>query len=238
MTTAVFTDPARSSRAAASEWLSPVMVGDDARRAVAQLYVGRLHVDHQVSVDITEANHCARREHVEDELGRGAGLHARRAGYDFRSCCGRDGEFRGLGNCGFRYATEADGESAQFACVADAAKDVRRAAARGDSHQNVFGRRSHAARDRGDPAIRRPQHARRIGAERRLRRQSGPAPSRAACCRLGDTRMHRGRRDGRRYRLPGKRGGRRDRGVSRWLQWPRAIRGNSRSTAARASASA
>ena len=47
-----------------------------------ELVVRRAQIDHQVAERLAEPDHRARRDHVEHELGRGAGLHARRAGDD------------------------------------------------------------------------------------------------------------------------------------------------------------
>ena len=58
---------------------------DDPGRAVAQLLVGHADVDHQVPVGLAEPDHRQRREHVQHELLRGAGLQARRAGDELRA---------------------------------------------------------------------------------------------------------------------------------------------------------
>ena len=49
---------------------------DDALGAVDELGVGGLEVDHEVAVDGSGFDHDAGGEHVEDEFGGGAGLHA------------------------------------------------------------------------------------------------------------------------------------------------------------------
>src|ERR1017187_2903091 len=46
--------------------------GDDANGPLAQLRVGRLHVHHQVAVDVSQPYHDRGAEHVQHELGGGA----------------------------------------------------------------------------------------------------------------------------------------------------------------------
>ena len=72
--------------------------GDDALGAVDQLGVGGLHVDHEVAVDGSGLDHDAGGEHVEDELGCGAGFHACAAGEDLGAGNGGDGDVGGCGH--------------------------------------------------------------------------------------------------------------------------------------------
>ena len=72
--------PASSSAAAACVARRARGLLDDPRRAVAQLLVGHADVDHQVAVGLAEPDHRQRREHVQHELLRRAGLQPRRAG--------------------------------------------------------------------------------------------------------------------------------------------------------------
>jgi len=58
---------------------------DDPLGAVAKFGVGGAEIDHQVAVHLSDADHGGRRERVEDQLGRRAGLHAGRAGDDLRA---------------------------------------------------------------------------------------------------------------------------------------------------------
>ena len=78
MAIATLTLPASiSSRVAVKRSISAVGGGhDDAVGAVDELVVGRFDVDHEVAVDGAGADHDAGGEHVQDQLGGGAGLHA------------------------------------------------------------------------------------------------------------------------------------------------------------------
>ena len=57
--------------------IAPGQFTNHARRSIAQFHVGGFDVDHQVAHDFAQANHGKGGEHVEDELGGGAGLEAR-----------------------------------------------------------------------------------------------------------------------------------------------------------------
>ena len=65
---------------------------NDAAGAIAQLVGIDLHVDHQVAVGLAGEDHRRRGQHVEDELGGGAGLETRRAGNHLRAHRRRDGQ--------------------------------------------------------------------------------------------------------------------------------------------------
>ncbi len=63
---------------------------DDALGSVDKFGVGGLDVDHEVAVDGSGFDHDAGGEHVEDELGGGAGFEASAAGEDFGASDGGD----------------------------------------------------------------------------------------------------------------------------------------------------
>ena len=69
--------PAAASNSAARAPGNAGCLRDDAARAVGQLGVGGLDVDHQVAVNVAHTDERPRGEHVEDQFLRGAGLHAR-----------------------------------------------------------------------------------------------------------------------------------------------------------------
>ena len=73
---------------------------DDALGAVDELGVGGLDVDHEVAEDGSLADHDGGGDHVEDELGGGAGFHAGAAGEDLGAGGEFDGELGGLGRAG------------------------------------------------------------------------------------------------------------------------------------------
>ena len=87
---------------------------DDALGAVDQLGVGGLHVDHEVAVDGSGFDHDSGGEHVEDELGCGAGFHASAAGDDFGAGERGDGDVGDCGHGGVGDAGECDGEGAEW----------------------------------------------------------------------------------------------------------------------------
>lgn len=118
--------------------LDVASVGDDALRAVDELFVLGLHVDHEVPVYVAELNHGSGTEHVEDELGGGAGLHAGGAGKHFGAGQNFDGYVDARGEFGVRTATEAEGGGTEFAGFVDSTEDVRRAATGGDADERVF----------------------------------------------------------------------------------------------------
>jgi len=95
------------------------------------------HVDHEIAEGRAGAHHDAGGEHVEDELGGGASLHAGAAGEDFRAGGGGDGDVCSESQGGVGNAAEADGESAEIFGVVDGTEDVGRAAAGGDSYEGV-----------------------------------------------------------------------------------------------------
>ncbi len=111
--------------------------GHDAAGAGAQLLVGGAHVDHEVPVGLAQADHGDRRDEVEDEFLRGAGLEAGGAGEQFGSdddldaVVGRGGE-RGAGVAG-----QADGERPAGAGGLDGADRVRGPAGGGDADDGV-----------------------------------------------------------------------------------------------------
>ena len=137
-TTAVFNSPPqRASCCSASASDRPVSSATIRRVRTTSFGVRRLQIDHQVAVRLAEQHHRAGREHVEHELGRGAGLEARRAADDFRPDDGRDHQVGRVGKCRAVVAGQADGEGADLAGVLQAADDIRRSPAGGDADQHV-----------------------------------------------------------------------------------------------------
>lgn len=111
--------------------------GDDAVGAVDELGVGGLEVDHEVAEDGAGADHDGGGEHVEDELGGGAGFEARGAGEDLGAGDGGDGEVGDGGHLRVRNAGEGDGEGADLFGALEGAEDVGSAAAGGDADDRV-----------------------------------------------------------------------------------------------------
>ena len=111
---------------------------DDALGAVDELGVGGLDVDHEVAVDGSGFDHDSGGEHVEDELGCGAGFHAGAAGDDFRAGERGDGDVGECGHRGVGDAGEGDGEGAECFGVGEGSEDVRGAAAGGDAYECVL----------------------------------------------------------------------------------------------------
>ena len=82
---ALTSPPAASSADAAASVEAPGGGDDDSSGSIAQLDVGRPHVDHQVAERLAEADHRDGRDDVEHDLLGGAGLQPGRAGDDLRS---------------------------------------------------------------------------------------------------------------------------------------------------------
>ena len=110
---------------------------EDGNRTVDQLLVLGRYVDHQISVDVAEACHGARRDYVEDHLVGCSSLHAGRAGENFGADLGDDGEMCGAFEWGVAVAGEGDGSGAVMAGIGDGGKSERRASAGGDTDDNV-----------------------------------------------------------------------------------------------------
>ena len=186
--------PVRSSAACAAASSTPVsarMMRIDAR---VQLGVAGPHVGHAVACHIAQPDHRHRRQHVQHELLRGAGLHARRAREHFRSDDGDDGDVDGAGDFRIGRAGHGDGERAERARVLDRADRVGRASRRGDADDGI---------ERGDVALleiaacpRRDRlpTLRRPCSTPRSRRRSVPAPAPATPRTSADTPTHRARR--------------------------------------------
>ena len=86
ITIAVRTSPwARAHRVSRDLALDAEHLHHDAFAAITQLGVGGLQVDHEVAVRLPDANHRAGGQHVEHQLGRGAGLESRRTGHQLRT---------------------------------------------------------------------------------------------------------------------------------------------------------
>ena len=92
MTMAVFTLPDFSRRFGGGGLVDACGGHDDALGSVDEFGVGGLEVDHEVAVDGSGFDHDAGGEHVEDELGGGAGFEARAAGEDFGAGDRGDGD--------------------------------------------------------------------------------------------------------------------------------------------------
>ena len=139
MTMAARTLPPASSNSPARVVADPGGVDDDAPGAVHQLLITRLHVHHQVAVDITQPDERSGREHVEDQFLRGAGLHAGGAGHDLGSGDGGDGDIDGAGELGIGRATDAGSDRAQSPGGGDGAEHVRSPSTGGDADQYILG---------------------------------------------------------------------------------------------------
>ena len=111
---------------------------DDAFGAVDELGVGGLDVDHEVAEDGSGADHDAGGEHVEDELGGGAGFETGAAGKDFGPGEGGDGDVGDGSHGGAGGAGEGDREGAEVACVPEGSEDVGGSAAGGDADEGVW----------------------------------------------------------------------------------------------------
>jgi hypothetical protein len=111
---------------------------DDAVGAIDELGVGGLHVHHEVAVDGSGLDHDAGGEHVEDELGCGAGFEARAAGEDFGAGEGGDGDVGGGGHGGVGDAGERNGEGAEGIGVGEGSEDVGGSAAGGYAYERVL----------------------------------------------------------------------------------------------------
>ena len=70
---------------------------DDALAPLHQLRVGRLHVHHQVAVDLAQLDHRAGGKHIQHHLLGGAALHPGRAGDHLRAGRGSHGDLRVAG---------------------------------------------------------------------------------------------------------------------------------------------
>ena len=112
---------------------------DDAAGTVDELCVGGLDVDHEVAEGGTGADHDGGRDHVEDELGSGAGLEPGGSGEDLGTGDGCDGDVGEGGHLGAGDAGERDGEGADLLCVGEGSEDVGGAAAGGDADEGVGG---------------------------------------------------------------------------------------------------
>ncbi len=90
VTTATFASPpAAVSACAAAVRVGAGGLGQDAQLAVAQLVVAGEHVGHQVGVGASQPHHRRRRQRVEHELLRRAGLHPGGPGEHLRAGVGR-----------------------------------------------------------------------------------------------------------------------------------------------------
>ena len=151
---------------------------DDAAHAGAELVVRGDDVDHQVPERLAEPDHRDRRDHVEDELLRGAGLEPRRSREDLRPDDDRDlvlDERRELRVC--------DGDDAAVSAPAAAAASIAPSttafAARADADHRVAAR-GRAPRPRLRPPRRRlPPPPARTAARRAAREQRDDLAGRA-----------------------------------------------------------
>ena len=86
LTMAVFTSPSQlASNVSASAGERFVTARTMRRARSASLVFDARMIDHQVAISLAKLNHRARGEHVENHLGRGAGLHAGRTANHFGS---------------------------------------------------------------------------------------------------------------------------------------------------------
>ena len=111
---------------------------DDALGAVDEFGVGGLEVDHEVAVDGSGFDHDAGGEHVEDELGGGAGFEACASGDDFGAGERGDSDVDGGGHWGVGDAGQGDREGAEGIGVGEGSEDIRGSTAGGDAYEHVL----------------------------------------------------------------------------------------------------
>ena len=121
-------------------------LGDHRARPRAQLGVGRREIDHAIAVGPAQPHHRACREHVEDELGGGAGLEARRSREDLRTRCQVQSRSRHASSDPTRHGGQPNRDGASLSGEVDRAEHVGRPAAGGNAHDHVTGARDLMAR--------------------------------------------------------------------------------------------
>ena len=110
---------------------------DDANGALNELFILGPNIHHEISIDVTEARHGPRRDHVEDHLVRRAGLHAGGSGEDFWADFGDDGEIGGALKGRVAVAGEGDGVSSAATGVFDGRDCERSTPAGGDAEDDI-----------------------------------------------------------------------------------------------------
>ncbi len=110
------------------------------RGAVTEFRIRRLHIDHQVAVDLAEPNHQRRAECVEDKLLGSASFHARRAGNGLRPGVDDDHDVDVLEDPRARHAGQTDRRRAALTSPFERSQHPGRTTARGDPKRDVQGR--------------------------------------------------------------------------------------------------
>src|SRR4051794_17252211 len=105
--------------------------------AVGKLCIGSAQIYHQVTICLTEPNHCSGAQHVEHELGGRPRLHARRTADDLRSNHGCDAEVTTPRDLRIAVTTQANRERTDASRILEATQNVWRASTGSDSHYHV-----------------------------------------------------------------------------------------------------
>ena len=194
--------------------------GDDSPGSIAQLDVGRPHVDHQVAERLAEADHRDRRDDVEHDLLRRAGLQPGRAGDDLRPGDELDRVVDVAAQLGVRIGRDADRQRADAACRGAPRRSCTASGPTRRCRRPRRRRRPRAPRDRRRRLRRRPR--RLPGIARIGRRAAGHhADDAVGVERRQGTRRRRARPSGRRSRRRRRSAGRRGAAGRRWRRSPR-----------------
>ena len=97
-----------------------------------------MEIDHQVAIDVTQANHRAAGKHIQHHLLRGAGFHASRSGDDLRANLGDDCQVRGLFQRRIAVAGDGNCLGAVATSIRNCSYGERSAATGGDPHHYVI----------------------------------------------------------------------------------------------------
>ena len=110
----------------------------DRDAAADELFVGGLHIHHQVAVHLAQPDHRAGGQHIQDHLLGRAALHAGRAGDHLRARRGGDANIRRFIHLRAGAAADADDRRAQLFGVFHRAQHIGGAAAGCNAHQHVL----------------------------------------------------------------------------------------------------
>ena len=152
---------------------------DDPQRPGAQLLVRGADVDHQVAECLAEPDHRDRRDRVQDELLRRAGLQPRRAGEELRADDDGDLVVGDRGELGARRRGQRDRQRPGRGGRLDRPEHVRRPAAGADADHGVRRADAEPLDARARPASASSSAASRSADERARRRRRARRPGRA-----------------------------------------------------------
>ena len=109
-----------------------------------QLFIGGLHVHHQVPIDLAQLDHGPGGEHIEHHLLGCAGLHAGGAGDHLRAGGRGDANVGEAVQNAAGAAGDGNGGGSQLLCILHAAQHIGGAAAGGNAHQHILAGESNA----------------------------------------------------------------------------------------------